>query len=66
MREVDERDQAAVDAVAELLAVTPARLRIALRYFASYEREVDAEITEADSTSRAAERVWQTDQRLLA
>lgn len=66
LREVDERGEAAVDAAAELLALPPARVRLALRYYSTYEQEVDAEIAEADAASEAAERAWRTEQRLLA
>lgn len=66
LREVDERGEAAVDAAAELLALPPVRVRLALRYYSTYEQEVDAEIAEADAASEAAERAWRTEQRLLA
>ena len=65
LREVDERGEAAVDAEAELLSLTPARVRIALRYHAAHEREFDAEIAEAEAASVAAERAWQAEQRPL-
>lgn len=66
LREVDERGEAAVEATAELLTLTSSRVRVAMRYYASYEQEVDAEIAEADAASLAAERAWRTEQRLLA
>lgn len=66
LREVDERGEAAVQAVAELLALTPSRVRTAVRYYSSYEQAVDAEIAESEAASLAAERAWQTEQRLLA
>jgi hypothetical protein len=66
LKEVDERGEAAVEATAELLTLTPARIRVAMRYYAAYEKEVDAEIGEADAASLVAERAWQTEQRLLA
>lgn len=66
LREVDERGEAAVVATAELLTVTPVQVRVALRYYAAHEQEVDAEIAEAEAASVEAEREWQSEQRLLA
>lgn len=66
LREVDERGEAAIEAAAELLQLTPARVRVAVRYYADYEKEIDAEVGEADAASLDAERAWQAEQRLLA
>ena len=66
LREVDERGEPALQATAELLALPPARVRVALRYYADHESEINAEIAEADAASIAAERAWQTERRLLA
>lgn len=66
LREVDERGEPALEATAELLALPLARVRVALRYYADHESEINAEIAEADAASIAAERAWQTEQRLLA
>lgn len=66
LRKVDERGDRAVEATAELLHLTPSRIRVALRYYAGYEQEIDAEVAEADAASIAAERAWLTEQRLLA
>jgi hypothetical protein len=45
----------------------PLRLvRTALRYWASYPDEIDAEITAADVAEYAAERAWQRERDLLA
>ncbi|WP_131785808.1 hypothetical protein [Protofrankia symbiont of Coriaria ruscifolia] len=41
-------------------------LRTALRYWAAYPQEVDAEIAAADETEQAAERAWRREQDLLA
>jgi hypothetical protein len=38
----------------------------AVRYWASYPEEVDAEIAAADAAEEAAERAWQREQELLA
>ena len=66
LREVDERGEAAIEATAELLALTPARVRVAVRYYSAYEQEILAEIAEADTASLEAEQAWQREQRLLA
>jgi hypothetical protein len=41
-------------------------LRIAIRYWASYPAEIDAEMTAADRAEELAEQAWQREQRLLA
>lgn len=64
--EVDERGESAVEATADLLSLSPAAVRTALRYYAAHEAEIDAEIAEADLSSREAEQAWQVEQRLLA
>jgi hypothetical protein len=66
LREIDERDEPAVTAAAELLALPPARVRAAMHYYAAYPEEVDAEMAEADRVSAAAEDAWRIEQRLLA
>ena len=66
VREVDERGEAALEAAAELLHLTPERVRAALRYYGDHRSEVDAEVEEAEAASRAAERAWEDEWRLLA
>lgn len=66
LREVDERGDDAVDAVAELLALPEAKVRVALHYYAAYADEVDAEVAQADAESAAAEAAWEAERRLLA
>ena len=41
-------------------------LRAAVRYWASYPEEVDAEIDAADAAEDAAERIWRRERDLLA
>ncbi len=41
-------------------------LRTALRYWAAYPDDVDAEITAADDAEQAVERAWRREQDLLA
>ena len=66
LREVDERGEAAIEATGELLNLTPTRIRVALRYYADYAGEIDAELAEADAASESAERAWRAEQELLA
>jgi hypothetical protein len=64
-REVDERGARAVPAVAETLNLPLARVEAALRYYAAYPSEIDAEIADRDAEACAAEEEWHTRQRLL-
>ncbi|MBV8526987.1 MAG: hypothetical protein JOZ75_01590 [Candidatus Dormibacteraeota bacterium] len=66
LREVEERGDEAIDVVAELLNVTEDRVGAALRYYAAYADEIDAELEQAEEDSRAAEEAWQAEQQLLA
>jgi len=65
LREIDERGNAAIDAAVEVLALTEAQVRAGLRYYACYEREIDAEIEAAERYSVEAERAWRREQELL-
>lgn len=64
-KEIDIRGARAVPAIAEALNLTVARVDTALRYYAAYPSEIDAEISDRDAESRAAEQEWHTRQRLL-
>lgn len=66
LREIDERGPTAVVAAAEVLALAEAKIRTAMHYYSAYPEEIDAEISQADAESEAAEAAWQTEQRLLA
>lgn len=66
LREIDERGDAAVAAVAELLALDETRVRLIMGYYGSYSEEIDAEIEQADEESAAAEAAWDAERRLLA
>jgi hypothetical protein len=65
LHEVDERGPAAVSAAGEVLGLPESRVRTALRYYADYETEIEAEIALADAESAAAEAAWNAEQRLL-
>jgi len=64
-REIDARGARAVLAIAETLNLPVARVETALRYYAAYADEIDAEIADRDAESLAAEEEWHTRQRLL-
>jgi hypothetical protein len=66
LRELDERGESAVNAAAELLALPPAKVRVAMHYYAAYPEEIDEEIDEADRVSVEAERAWDVERQLLA
>jgi hypothetical protein len=65
-KEIDARGNRAVPSIAEALNLAPSRVEAALRYYAAYPEEIDAEITDREAESRAAEEEWRTRQRLLA
>jgi hypothetical protein len=64
-QEIDARGARAVPAIAETLNLPAPRVETALRYYAAYPAEVDAEIADRDAESRAAEEEWHTRQHLL-
>jgi len=65
-REMDERGDAAMQAVADLLNLTDEQVRVALRYYADHRGEVDAEVALAEEESVRAEEAWLIQQRILA
>jgi hypothetical protein len=64
LREVDERGPAAIDAAAEVFAVS--RISTAISYYGDYSDEIDAEIAEADEASARAEAAWRVQEQLIA
>jgi hypothetical protein len=66
VREIDERGRVAIEAAAELLNLSEARVQIAMRYYADYPQEIDEEIRQNDDEAKAAYRVWLTEQQLVA
>jgi hypothetical protein len=52
--------------VAENTGVPAPSIRAAVRYWASYPHEVDAEIAAAEAAEDAAEQAWHRERRLLA
>lgn len=65
-REMEERGDAAVSVVAEMLTLPVERVHVAFRYYAAYPGEIDAEVSLANDESHAAEEAWRAQQRLLA
>lgn len=66
LREVDERGPAALDAAADMLALEPGEIAVAVSYYADYAAEIDAEIADADDVSARAEAAWRIQKRLIA
>ena len=52
--------------VAENTGLTVPAIRFAVRYWASYPDEINAEITAADTAEAAAEDAWRRERQLLA
>ena len=59
-------DDGLLTVVAENTGVPLRLVRTAVRYWASYPGEIDAEIIAADAAQDAAERSWQRERQLLA
>ena len=59
-------DDRLLTVVADNTGVPLRLVRAAVRYWASYPDEIDAEITAADAAEDAAERAWQRERQLLA
>lgn len=66
LQQMDERGHAAVEAAAELLNLSTARIGVAVRYYAVHSAEIDQEmIAMAEADSLQAEAEWEATQRLL-
>src|SRR5215831_3960056 len=65
VRDVEERGDEAIVVASEWLNLPGERVRTALRYYAAYADEIDAELAQAEEESRAAEDAWHAEQRLL-
>jgi hypothetical protein len=55
-----------VTVVAEELGLTPAKVRLAIGYYAAFPGEIDDRIAAAEEASVRAEQAWHVRQRLLA
>ena len=60
------RGDAAVEAIAKDLDLSPGRMHIALEYYGAHSAEIDAEIEENARASDEAQHAWQSQRRLLA
>lgn len=66
LQEMDERSSSAIEATAEFLDLSAAKVRAAMHYYSAYADEIAAEIAEADRASAEAEVAWRAEQQLLA
>lgn len=60
------RGDAAVTAAADLLGLTEAQVRVAVRYYAAYPDEIDQRIRRNVEEADAAEAAWRREQAALA
>lgn len=66
LRDADERGDAAIDAVAVDLSLSPGAVRLALSYYGAYAAEIDAEVAENDHAVDEALKSWEAQQRLVS
>jgi hypothetical protein len=59
------RSDDAIQHMAELMALTPQQVRVALRYYVEYQDEIDAWIQRDDEEAAQAEAAWHREQALL-
>jgi hypothetical protein len=64
LREVDEPGPAAINAAAEVMAISEPLVCAGVRYYREYSAEIDAEIVVADRASVDAEQAWLREQEL--
>ncbi len=65
LKGVSAKGDSAVGAVADLLGVDPAQVRIALRYYGAYPEEIDDRIRRNGVEADAAEAAWRREQTAL-
>lgn len=66
VRDSELRTDAAIDTASVELDLPVATVRLAVAYYGSYPREIDAEIAENERAADDARRSWESQQRLLA
>ena len=66
LRDVEQRGDAAVNAVAANFSLSPAAVRLGLSYYGVYAAEIDAEIADNDRAAAEALKSWQAQQRLIS
>ncbi|HEX6677957.1 MAG TPA: hypothetical protein VF486_23445 [Actinomycetes bacterium] len=64
--EPDLDAEAVVRLAVETMGLWPAKVRIALNYWAAYPDEIEQQISEADEAERVAKELWQRERRLLS
>jgi uncharacterized protein (DUF433 family) len=66
LRELAPKEgETALAHTAELTGMTPAQVRVAARYYADYQDEIDQWIARVDDEAARAEAAWQREQALL-
>lgn len=66
LRDVGERGDAAVDAVAADFSLGVGSVRLALAYYGAFAAEIDAEVADNDSAAEEALRSWEAQRRLVS
>ena len=66
LKEIDEREGAAIEAAAETFALDVSWVSTAIAYYGEFHEEIDAEIEAADEASLRAEQAWRAQRRLVA
>lgn len=62
----EERGEASIGVAAEALTLSVGQIRTVLHYYGTFPDEIDREVTDAETTSLAAEAAWHRQQDLLA
>ena len=65
LRDSELRGEAAVEALAADLSLTPGVMQTALAYYGAYPEEIDREVADNDHAAEVALRSWESQQRLL-
>jgi len=62
---IPERNDDAIQRMAELINLTPQQIRTALRYYSEHQQEIDAWIQRNDDEAAQAEAAWRREQAVL-
>ncbi|WP_298861907.1 hypothetical protein [uncultured Microbacterium sp.] len=66
LRDVEQRGDAAIEAVAVDFSLSPVAVRLALSYYGAHAAEIDAEVAENDRAAEVALASWKAQQRLVS
>lgn len=66
LRDVEQRGDAAIEAVAIDFSLSPVAVRLALSYYGVYSAEIDAEVADNDRMAEEALKSWEAQQRLVS